>query len=201
MNPRLAILLLWRDWRSGELTLLLASLVIAVGTVTTITLFVDRLQRALLQESAAFLAADRVVSSSAPIDPAIIERATSIGLRQSETLSFLSMVFAEDRAQFASVKAVSAGYPLRGRLNVSGEAFVRGRDVFAGPEPGRVWLESRLFASLDIAMGDELEVGAGSFIVDQVLIAEPDRGGGFNAAGPRVMMHMSDVPKTRVVQP
>jgi putative ABC transport system permease protein len=201
MNPRLAILLLWRDWRSGELTLLLASLVIAVGTVTTITLFVDRLQRALLQESAAFLAADRVVSSSVPIDPAIIERATSIGLRQSETLSFLSMVFAEDRAQFASVKAVSAGYPLRGRLNVSGEAFVRGRDVFAGPEPGRVWLESRLFASLDIAMGDELEVGAGSFIVDQVLIAEPDRGGGFNAAGPRVMMHMSDVPKTRVVQP
>ena len=46
----LALKLLWRDWRSGELTLLLVSLIIAISTVTTITLFVDRLQQALLLE-------------------------------------------------------------------------------------------------------------------------------------------------------
>ena len=50
----LALKLLWRDWRSGELTLLLVSLIIAISTVTTITLFVDRLQQALLLESASF---------------------------------------------------------------------------------------------------------------------------------------------------
>lgn len=65
----LALKLLWRDWRAGELTLLLASLVIAVGTVTTVTLFVDRLQQALVAESATFLAADRVIRSADPIDP------------------------------------------------------------------------------------------------------------------------------------
>ena len=54
MHFSLAFKLLWRDWRAGELTLLLASLIIAVGTVTTITLFVDRLQQALLSESATF---------------------------------------------------------------------------------------------------------------------------------------------------
>ena len=48
---KLAMKLLWRDWRAGELSLLLASLVIAVGSVTTVTLFVDRLQQALLAES------------------------------------------------------------------------------------------------------------------------------------------------------
>ena len=60
----LAIRLLLRDLRSGELSLLLASLVIAVGTVTTITLFVDRLQQALLLESSSFIAADKVIALS-----------------------------------------------------------------------------------------------------------------------------------------
>ena len=68
MNTALAVKLLWRDWRSGELTLLLASLIIAVSTVTTITLFVDRLQQALERESASFLAADLVISSNEPIE-------------------------------------------------------------------------------------------------------------------------------------
>ena len=56
-----------RDIRSGEMGLLLAALVVAVGTVTSISLFVDRLQQALLQESANFLAADRQISSSQPM--------------------------------------------------------------------------------------------------------------------------------------
>ena len=78
MRLGLALKLLWRDWRSGELTLLLVSLLIAVGTVTTITLFVDRLQQALLAESATFLAADRVISSNQPIDPQILTEALSL---------------------------------------------------------------------------------------------------------------------------
>jgi len=89
----LALKLLWRDWRAGELTLLLTSLVIAVSTVTTVSLFVDRLQQALLKESATFLAADKVISSDEPIDTEIVDYATSLGLRTSETLGFLSMVF------------------------------------------------------------------------------------------------------------
>ena len=75
MHFALPLKLLWRDWRAGELTLLLASLIIAVGTVTTITLFVDRLQQALLAESATFLAADRVIASSDPITSDILAKA------------------------------------------------------------------------------------------------------------------------------
>ena len=128
---QLALKLLWRDWRAGELTLLLSSLVIAVGTVTTITLFVDRLQQALLTESATFLAADRVLQSNQPIDPEILEKADELGLEKSETIIFFSMVFSEDRAQFTSVKAVDENYPLRGRLIAGDEPFIRGRPVAA----------------------------------------------------------------------
>jgi putative ABC transport system permease protein len=201
MNPMLALKLLWRDWRSGELTLLLASLIVAVSTVTTITLFVDRLQQALVRESASFLAADLVISSSAPISPLILMRAEQSGLQRAETLDFLSMVFAADRAQFASVKAVNPTYPLRGKLIVADQPFVRGRVATQGPAPGEVWLESRLLPALGLAPGDQLEVGIANLNVSQVLIKEPDRGGGFNSAGPRVLMNMQDVASTAVVQP
>jgi putative ABC transport system permease protein len=201
MNPMLALKLLWRDWRSGELTLLLASLIVAVSTVTTITLFVDRLQQALVRESSSFLAADLVISSSAPISPLILMRAEQSGLQRAETLDFLSMVFAADRAQFASVKAVNPTYPLRGKLIVADQPFVRGRVATQGPAPGEVWLESRLLPALGLAPGDQLEVGIANLNVSQVLIKEPDRGGGFNSAGPRVLMNMQDVASTAVVQP
>lgn len=201
MNVPLALKLLWRDWRSGELTLLLASLVIAVGTVTTITLFVDRLQQALVNESATFLAADRVISSRSPIDAEFLEKAEELGLERAETLTFLSMVFSDDRAQVASMKAVDGNYPLRGDLIVSDEPFVRGTLVDRGPPPGKVWLESRMVPSLDVKRGDLLDIGVASLEVGKVLIKEPDRGGGFNSVGPRVMMNLADVEKTEVVQP
>ncbi|MFT4797524.1 MAG: putative ABC transport system permease protein [Candidatus Azotimanducaceae bacterium] len=201
MNPALALKLLSRDWRSGELTLLLGSLIIAVATVTTITLFVDRLQQALVQESAQFLAADRVISGRGELDPEYLQKAESLGLEHAQTLSFLSMVFSADRAQFSSVKAVTDEYPLRGNLIISDEAFRKGDVVARGPAPGKVWLESRLLPSLDLKPGDMLDIGVATFFVEKALIKEPDRGGGFNNVGPRVMMNMVDVPRTEVVQP
>ncbi|MCH8258531.1 MAG: hypothetical protein IIA75_11620 [Proteobacteria bacterium] len=126
MHFSVALKLLWRDWRAGELTLLLVSLIIAVSTVTTITLFVDRLQQALLRESSTFLAADRVISSSHPIADDILIKAGELGLQQAQTLSFLSMVFSADRAQFTAVKAVDDYYPLRGKLIVSDAPFLSG---------------------------------------------------------------------------
>ena len=201
MNVFLALKLLLRDWRSGELTLLLSSLVIAVATVTTITLFVDRLQKALVQESASFLAADKVISGRSPLPPEFLAEARRLNLQTAETLSFVSMVFSADRAQFTSVKAVSNGYPLRGDLIISDAAFEMGEVVEYGPSPGEVWIESRLLPSLDIETGELLDIGVASLVVSKALIKEPDRGGGFNNVGPRVMMNMADVPATEVVQP
>ena len=57
-----------KDFVTGELNLLLVSLVISVAAVSTITLFSDRLQQALLLESSSLLAADLAISSDEPID-------------------------------------------------------------------------------------------------------------------------------------
>jgi len=201
MNFNLVRRMASRDIRSGEMGLLLVALVVAVGTVTSISLFVDRLHQALLSESANFLAADRQISSSREIPDLFRERAQGQGIELADTMVFPSMVFAGDNNQLVAVKAVEGAYPLRGKLIIADEPFGKGRPTQEVPAPGEVWLDSRLFPALDVSLGDTLEVGLAVLKVSRVLIAEPDRGGSFFDLGPRLLMHMDDVPATEVIQP
>ena len=203
MTLSLALRLAARDWRAGELRLLLAALVLAVGAVTAVSLFVDRLQRALVAESATLLGADRVIDSSRAIPQRFRDVAAARGLALADLIRFSSMVFAAgaDRSRLASVKAVTEGYPLRGRLRVADEPFGSGRRTDGLPAQGEVWLESRLFPALGVKVGDAVSVGYAQFTVAAVLASEPDRGGGFLEFAPRLLMRAEDVPATRVIQP
>ena len=57
----LAIKMLLRGWRGGQLGLIFWSLVLAVAVVTSVALLAERVERALVNKSSAFLAADLVV--------------------------------------------------------------------------------------------------------------------------------------------
>jgi len=202
LNFRLVMRMAWRDWRSGELGLLLVALVLAIGTVTSVSLFVDRLHQALISESANFLAADRYIGSSREIPDEFRDAASARGIIFTDTMLFPSMVFASDEVnQLVSVKAVAPGYPLRGVLKVSDEPFTPGDVTMALPEQGEIWLDSRLFPSLGISLGDTVEVGFAELKVVKVLTREPDRGGSLFDLGPRLLMRIEDVPATEVVQP
>ena len=133
MNLALVSRLAWRDLRSGEMGLLLVALLVAVGTVTSISLFVDRLQGALVQESSNFLAADRQISSSQAIPDDFFLSAQSKGLETSQTLVFQSMIYGGNNNQLVSVKAVDKAYPLRGELIVADQPFADGYPINGVP--------------------------------------------------------------------
>jgi energy-coupling factor transporter ATP-binding protein EcfA2 len=177
MNLALVSRMAWRDVRSGEMGLLLVALLVAVGTVTSISLFVDRLQGALMQESSNFLAADRQVSSSYEIPETFFEKAQEQGLETASTLVFQSMIYGGENNQLVSVKAVDGGYPLRGELIVADQPFAEGYPTTGVPDPGEIWLDSRLFPALGVSLGDQVEVGMAELRIGGVLVAEPDRGG------------------------
>ncbi len=194
--------MLARDWRGGELGVLVAALVLAVAVVSGISAFTTRLQSALEQESHRFLAADRVVRSGRAMPEEWLERGRELGLGTATTLSFPSMVFAADDNMFlASVKAVSTGYPLRGELRFSREPFGPVESAARGPARGEVWLDSRLFPLLQVAIGDRVSIGDASFTVVAAARSEPDQGAAFYGYGPRALMHYDDIPATGVVQP
>ncbi|MED5411225.1 MAG: FtsX-like permease family protein [Pseudomonadota bacterium] len=198
----LALRLLWRDWQGGELRLLFIALVMAVTSVTGIALFTDRLEKALLLESANMLAADRIVSGRGDLPREVLEEGQTRGLRTAEILSFTSMAFSDTGNMLVAAKAVTDAYPLRGEVIIADEPFVRGRPVQTGPPVGEAWLESRALPALGIDVGDDIFVGEAELTVSQIIITEPDRTGGsmMDSAGPRLMLHMDDVEQTNVVQ-
>ncbi|MBC52344.1 MAG: permease [Gammaproteobacteria bacterium] len=200
---RVALRLLWRDWRGGELRLLLLAMVMAVTSVSGIALFTDRLERALLQESATMLAADRVLSGRQMPPREWLDEAARQGLATAEVQAFASMVFSDQANLLVAAKAVSEAYPLRGDLRVADQPFGAAYTDNAGPARGEVWVESRVLPGLGLDIGDTLYLGDGEFVVSRVLVQEPDRqqGGMMDNAGPRVLMNLDDVPATNIIQP
>ncbi len=199
---RLSLRLLWRDWQGGELRLLFLALVMAVTSVTGIALFTDRLEQALLSESANMLAADRVLSGRDEAPAEWIEEARRRNLETAETMAFGSMVFSDTGNVLVSAKAVSDAYPLRGKMIVADRAFGQGAPIDGGPARGEVWVESRIMPALGVEIGDTVFVGNAELTIGRVIITEPDRqqGGMMDNAGPRLMLNTADVPSTAVIQ-
>lgn len=197
----LALRLLLRDGRSGELTLLVLALLIAVASATTISLFADRLQRTLTVQAAEFLAGDLVLAGSMPIDDAWRRRATGLGLIPSQTVEFSSVLLENEQMLLAAIKAVSQGYPLRGFLKTLETEAGAESQIAHGPQPGTAWVEKRILSALNLHVGDMLTVGEKPLQVTRILTYEPDKRGDFYSFSPRVVMHQADLPATGVIQP
>ena len=89
---KLSLRMLRRDWRAGELRVLAFALVIAVGGMTTVGFFADRVQLALSRQGNQLLGADLIIFSDHPLPPHYAAEAKRRGLSISTALKFPSMV-------------------------------------------------------------------------------------------------------------
>ncbi|MEX3824668.1 hypothetical protein AB3X93_41530, partial [Paraburkholderia sp. BR14262] len=67
-----------RDWRAGELTMLLFALVLAVAALASVGFLADRLQRGLERDARRMIAADFIVRADHPVDPMFAREAQSL---------------------------------------------------------------------------------------------------------------------------
>ncbi|MEY3807810.1 MAG: hypothetical protein RI893_786, partial [Pseudomonadota bacterium] len=201
----LALRLLWRDSRSGELTILVLALIIAITSSTTTALFANRLQNTMTTQAAEFLAADLVISSPAEIAADWLNKAMQLGLSQAQTIEFSSVLIEHDELLLAGVKAVSSAYPLRGFLKTG--LYTEATDTLTetiahtGPTPGNAWVENRILSALKLKVGDTLQVGEKHLIISHIISYEPDKRGDFYSFSPRVMMNTDDLQATGILQP
>lgn len=201
MWAKLAFKLFAREFRRGELTIIFAAIALAVLTVFSLSSITERISLNIEQKSSDFIAADRRLSSNHAFDPDILNKAKEQELDTAKMLFFDSMLFANDELVLGSVKATTQSYPLRGKVTIKDSLAGNVYTVEKGPEVGSVWLSEGLFYALNVKVGDQVELGAGNFIISKVLVTEPDAPFFSLSGNKRVLLNYDDIPKTQAVQP
>ncbi len=196
---RFALLALSRDWRSGELAVLLAALLVAVTALTGVGFFTDRIGQALDQRAAEVLAADLRLRSAEPIPETYEALAAEQGIETARIVSFPSVVFFGADSALTAIRAVGPGYPLRGRLKIADAPFAPARETDELPGRGETWLDSRLLARLGARVGDSVKIGASAFTVTRVLDYRPDQGSAFVDLAPSLLIPLADLPATELL--
>ena len=196
---------LWRDLRAGELRLLIVAVTLAVAALTAVGFFADRLKGGLQRDARQLLGGDAVLRSDEATPAVFIAKAKELGLKSAASISFPTMARATDAdggaTKLAAFKAVPAGYPLRGNLQVSNALDTKGENTRDIPAPGTAWVDPSLLDSLGLKIGQTLLMGDASFKVTRIITQEPDRGAGFISFSPRAMINAADVAATNLIQP
>ena len=195
-----ALRLLWRDWRAGEVTLLAAAIVIAVGSLTTVSFFTDRVQLALTQQSNQLLGADLSIVSDRPFAAEFAATAQTRGLAVTRALRFPSMASAGGESLLTDIKAVAPNYPLRGEVRLADALFGAERIAREIPAPGTAWVDDRLLTRLNLKPGDTVAVGRARLRIAALVTQEPDSVIGFINSAPRVLMNEADIGSTGLLQ-
>ncbi|HYG07385.1 MAG TPA: FtsX-like permease family protein [Stenotrophomonas sp.] len=189
-----------REFLAGDLLTVFAALVLGVAVMTAVGTLVNRVTLALTDSAAEVLGGDLGVSGRQEIPASFETEAQRRGLRHARMVSFPSVLFHGENSQMASIRAVGAGYPLRGTLLVSAAPGAAARTA-APPAAGQAYADPRLLDALGLRVGDALEFGAGHVRIAGVLAAEPDASGELLQLAPPLMVNRADVDSAGLLGP
>ena len=182
-----------RILRRNAARLLITGLSLAVGAfaLAAVLGIVQSAERFLRAESNVLIGGDVSISSStrvdAETDPVILE-ALAAGVRLARTTEMLVMTRSLNTAlvsadgtyptALASAKIAGNAYPLYGALQLE-----QAQPLL--PSAGGIFASQLLARRLQAAIGDSIMVGDGSFIVENIIMREPDElGSGFRLGPP-----------------
>lgn len=195
----------WRALRrealAGDLLTVFAALVLGVAVMTAVGTLVNRVNLALTGSAAEMLGGDLGVAGRDDPPAAFADEAQRRGLAYTRLASFGSVLFQGDASQMASIKAVEAGYPLRGALRVRatpGGTLIADAGM---PAKGQAYADPRLLQALGLKAGDDLEFGAGTLRIAGIIESEPDAGGDLLTLSPTLLVNRADVEGTGLLGP
>lgn len=198
---RFAIRLLIRDWKSGELLVLGAALVVAVTALTAVAFLTNRVSQAVELRAAESLAADLRLVSSKPLPEEHLSLARDSGIDTALMTNMPSVVFSGEANTLAAITAVSEGYPLRGQLKTAPRLLAAGEVTDRVPAPGEAWAAPRLIARLGVDTPVEITVGNARLRLTQVLDFRPDEGWNFVDLAPTLLINHADLGATGLIRP
>ena len=124
------------------------------------------------------------------------------GLEIARSTGMFSVVFNGDVNQLTSVRAVSAEYPLRGRVMLSDEPFGRAgcsrTAIRHAARCGRIRGSRRRWAPASARSSTSARARSAS---SRILISRPDQGATFLDLAPSLLMNEADLDATQLIQP
>src|SRR5262245_16815096 len=192
----------WREARGAtrHLVIFFSCIALGVAALVGVGSFAQSLDRTLAREAKALMGGDLEVRSTRPLEPPV--EALLDGLRQRgatvtrvRELVGMTRDPASGATLLVELKAVEAGYPLYGRLEVHPD---RPLGELLGDSGALV--HQSVLTRLRLRVGDPLLIGAGRFTITGVIQREPDRSVGLFSLGPRVVIGTQALERTALVQ-
>ena len=202
-HMRLLRTLLGAELAAGILGLkiFIASVTVATLVVGSVWLIGDGLTGALKRSGTVFLGADVAVTvANVPLENSLQAQMGEIG-RLSRVAELRTSSRVNGQRVTVELKAVDDWYPLYGAVRLeSGGSLDSALDA-GGGRPGVV-VEPSLLRRTGAAVGDAITIGESTFTISDALILEPDRlSAGRFMVGPRVLMGLTALPETGIIQP
>ncbi len=179
-----------------KFTFFLLCIAIGVAGLVGVKGFNASLQKALLREARTLMAADMQLSANKlPTEEQaqVLANLASQDIKVVHVTETPSMAVnpASKETQLVEVKAVEAGYPFYGVLEVNPPGELTAESALVGQD---------LLDRLGLKVGDEVKLGSASFKVAGVIAKEPDRVTAGFGIGPRVMITQEGLTRANLIQ-
>jgi len=179
-------------------------LCVALSMVTLVALrgFGDSVNRALLRDAQALQAADITIDSNFPLSAPLLAEVAAMqaegAIDAARTYQFLSVVRVADSEEtlLSNLKIVEPAYPFYGEVTVAS-----GRPFHELLQAGTVIVAQELLDRLQVAVGDQLQIGQATLTIGDVVTFEPDRPVNFFTLGPRIFIAASDLAALELILP
>ncbi|SBS63845.1 ABC transporter permease [Vibrio atlanticus] len=183
--------------RHGQLWPVSIALTLIIACVFALSALAERMEQVIVKQGKDALTADSVFVSANPIPQPLLDLTQVEQLESSQLTRFSTMAFSDNSMQLVTVKAVESNYPLRGEMILQGADSAVSNHV----EPGELWLDERIFAQLEVEIGDNVTIGDADLRITGRIAQEP--GLSFNPFQqmPAVLIHNNDVEATGAIQP
>lgn len=190
----------WRDSRRnrGKLLLFVSSIVVGIAALVAINSFGENLQKDINSEAKSLLASDLlVVGQEAPNDSLNVLLDSLNAQERAQTTSFPSFVrFIKSReSKLVQVSAIEGNFPFYGNLLTSPKeaktSFRTGR---------RALVEDVVMEEFDVQIGDSIQIGKATFIVDGRIDRVPGRSTITSSFAPLVYIPMSELEATEMLK-
>jgi putative ABC transport system permease protein len=187
-------IIIWREWFNNKLYPLLFSLCLAVSLGAFLTL--DALQQSVNayvnDNQKQIVGGDIIITDNQPWSEDILSEINQ--LNSDDVVfdyQFNAIAYTDNDSILTRIKAVSSAYPLYGDLILSGNT---------NPwKKGSVLVEQQILSSLNVTIGDTIQIGESHFIIHDEIITEPDRPLTAFGFGARVIMHDTDLKQTQLL--